>query len=74
MLVPPCADTKVALLGAVHVYDVAPETAAIVYVTVVLGQTDALPLMVPGVDGLAITFTVIGTQAVNPHVPPTERT
>jgi hypothetical protein len=56
------------------VYEVAPATAAIVYVTEVLGQTDALPLMVPGVAGLGITFTVIGTQAVNPHAPPTERT
>jgi hypothetical protein len=74
MLVPPWADTSVALVGAVHVYEVAPVTAAMVYVTEVLGQTDALPLMVPGVAGLAITFTVIGTQAVNPHVPPTERT
>ena len=74
MLVPPCADTKVALVGAVHVNEVAPATAAIVYVTEVLGQTDALPLMAPGVAGLAITFTVTGTQAVNPHVPPTERT
>jgi hypothetical protein len=74
MLVPPCADTKVALLGAVHVYDVAPATAAIVYVTAVLGQTDALPLMEAGVNGLGITFTVIGTQSVKPHVPPTERT
>ena len=74
MLVPPCADTKVALVGAVQVYDVAPETAAMVYVTEVLGQTDALPLMVPGVAGLGITFTVTGTHAVNPHVPPTERT
>jgi hypothetical protein len=45
-----------------------------VYVTEVLGHTDALPLMVPGVAGLGITFTVTGTQAVKPHVPPTERT
>jgi hypothetical protein len=45
-----------------------------VYVTEVLGQTDALPLMVPGVAGLGITFTVTATHAVNPHAPPTERT
>jgi hypothetical protein len=45
-----------------------------VYVTEVLGHTELLPLIVPGVAGLGITFTVIGTQAVNPHVPPTERT
>ena len=74
MLVPPWADTSVALVGAVHVYEVAPATAAMVYVTEVLGHTDALPLMVPGVAGLAITITVTGTQAVNPHAPPTERT
>jgi hypothetical protein len=56
------------------VYEVAPATAAMVYVTEELGQTDALPLMVPGVAGLAITLIVTGTQAVNPQVPPTERT
>jgi hypothetical protein len=55
MLVPPLADANEMFVGTVHVYDNAPATGAMLYVTVLLvprkAQTLAGPLMIPGVAG-----------------------
>ena len=41
--------------GKVQVYDVAPDTAAMLYVIELPAQTEAVPLMVPGVAGMILT-------------------
>src|SRR5437870_5274917 len=58
MLLVPAPAATVASEGNVQVYPSAPDTAATEYTTpLVPGQTFAIPLIVPGMDGTGPVFT-----------------
>ncbi len=53
--------------GNVHVYDVAPETAAILYAWETPWQTAVFPVIVPGCAGTACTDMLNVREAPGPH-------
>jgi hypothetical protein len=53
--------------GKVHIYDVAPETADILYDCDEPSQTDVAPVMVPGWEGVVITVMLSNLAVPEPH-------
>ena len=53
--------------GNVQVYEVAPATGVMLYILVLPSQTDAEPLMLPGVAGMVLTVTLWVSTADEPQ-------
>jgi hypothetical protein len=62
------ADDPVHPVGNDHVYEVAPLTAAILYVFELPAQTVVFPFIVPGVDGFEFTVTAKDWVADEPQL------